>query len=108
MSEIPFTRNFRPGAAKCLTGENVVVDEILKNEELSTMYGEMIRFIRINSNSPNIMPILDALQPCQPFYLKNESLIDHGDMPIREMLSVKVIYELILLFFFKALRPFPP
>ena len=88
--EIPFTRNFRPGAAKCRMGENTVVDEILKNEELSTMYGEMIRFIRINSNSPNFMPILETLQPCQPFYLKNDCLKNHGDMPIREMLSVKV------------------
>ena len=56
------------------------------------MFGEMIRFIRINPNAPNFMPNLDALQPCQPFYLNNARLENYGEMSIREMLSVQVFY----------------
>lgn len=73
-----------------MIGSNEVVNKLIENEELVTMFGEILRFIRINPNSPDIMKNLNALQPCQPFYLNQEKFEDISKMSIKNMLPISV------------------
>ena len=85
-----FKNNFRPGNLKRLIGENEIVNRLIEKEELATMYGEMIRFIRINQNSPEIIENLNSIQPAVPFYIESKKFDKCHEMTIPEMMSSKV------------------
>ena len=77
-----------------MAGSNFVVDELFKLETVANTSGEMLKFIRLNQNAPNLTLQLDHLQPIEPFYWETNQPDPQTQLTVSDMLEIDVSAKL--------------